>query len=156
MSEISKSLPGKTPNGECIWVHTHILQWKLKNDSALCESICIMVAFGRRICTIYQEYVWIYYSRLKWLVYFVNLELLIYWTYDGIKKMIILIVLNLYGWGSFNVYIVNVILYFGIWLCYWPRISNLFGCKTPYRATWKCSPLYFIKFLDADIVFEGP
>ena len=32
--------------------------------------------------------------------------------------MIILIVLNLYGWGSFNVYIVNVILYFGIWLCY--------------------------------------
>ena len=28
------------------------------------------VAFGRRIDIIYQLDVWIYYSRLKWLVYF--------------------------------------------------------------------------------------
>ena len=54
------------------------------------------------------------------------------------------------------VYNVNVILCFGIWLCYWPRISNSFGCNTPYWATWKCSSLYFLKFLDTNIVLEGP
>ena len=40
----------KTRERRCIaWLHV---------------SICIMVAFGRRICIIYQVYIWIYYSSI--------------------------------------------------------------------------------------------
>ena len=97
----SKVYHRKTPNGKYIWVRTRIIQWKPNNDSALRVSTCIMIAFTKRICIIYQVYTWIYYSRLKWLIYFEILELLICYTYDWIRKMIILIGLNLYGWGFF-------------------------------------------------------
>ena len=45
----SKVYHRKTPNGKYIWV-------KPNNDSALRVSTCIMIAFTKRICIIYQVY----------------------------------------------------------------------------------------------------
>ena len=47
--------------------------------------------------------------------------------------MIILIGLNVYGCGSFNVFNIDVILYFNMRLCFIDlEFLTYLGCKTPY------------------------
>ena len=78
--EIPKSLPREDSKwGVHLGTNAYpsMKAWEWQCIVWLHVSICIMVAFGRMICIIYQVYVWIYYSRLKWLIYFVNLKLLI-------------------------------------------------------------------------------
>ena len=83
-------------------------------------NICIMIAFRKIICIIYQVYVWIYHSRLKWLIYFVNLEfvdMLDIWlneendNFDWFKFVWL-------GYLLVCIMHVKVILYIGTWLCF--------------------------------------
>ena len=71
--------------------------------------------------------------------------------------MIILIGLNVYRCGSFNVYNVNVKLHFDIWLCFIDlEFLTHFGVKHPTKQCENAHPFIFLKILYANIIFEEP
>ena len=76
--KIQNFTPGKLQMGS-VFGYGHVSFDEISRTTMHCMIVCkhlYYAAFGRRSCIIYQLYVWIYYLRQKWLVYFVNLELL--------------------------------------------------------------------------------